>query len=88
MPSSEFAHWMAFEQLEPFGGLSEDRRAGVIASTVFNMNRSAETKPRGASDFFPSLRDALRAPRATAKRLPKLTAKQEAAFLDAAFGFK
>src|SRR5688500_15029114 len=34
MTSAEFADWMAFGRLEPFGSVIDDSRAGTIASAV------------------------------------------------------
>lgn len=55
MDSEEFTHWLAFERLEPWGGLQEDFRAGQITAAVVNMNRAPSTEPVSASDYFPSL---------------------------------
>jgi hypothetical protein len=38
MTSSEFGEWMAFFALEPWGFEEENRRVGVLASTVANMS--------------------------------------------------
>ena len=50
--SREFAGWMAFSQLEPFGSEMEDLRAGIIASTVANVfgGKGTRHKPR---DYMP-----------------------------------
>lgn len=55
--SAEFAEWVAFAQLEPFGPSREDARAGVIASLIANANRDADKRsaPFEPSDFFPTL---------------------------------
>lgn len=52
---------MAFERLEPFGGLAHDFRAGQIAAVIANTHRDPERHPDAftADDFMPSLRDAL-----------------------------
>lgn len=39
MSSAEFAEWIAYSSLEPFGPRREDLRAALVASTVFNVNR-------------------------------------------------
>ncbi len=48
---------LAFEQLEPFGGLADDWRAGQIAATVANVNRNPERTPQAfePADFMPAL---------------------------------
>jgi hypothetical protein len=53
--SEEFAGWMAYAELEPFGPLREDERAGVIAALTANVNRDSKHKPVPfvATDFFP-----------------------------------
>ena len=47
--SSEFTEWLAFAQLEPFGGMIEDMRAGLYPA----MKASSEEKVIGPLDFFP-----------------------------------
>lgn len=55
----EFAEWMAFERLEPFGPQRDDERAGTIAATLANINRDSAKKsdPFMPTDFFPRLED-------------------------------
>lgn len=55
--SAEFAEWMAYAELEPFGQGREDVRAGVIASLIANVNRDADKRstPFEPFDFFPNL---------------------------------
>lgn len=40
---------LAYSQLEPFGSLREDRRAGEIASIIANVNRD----PKKSEPFYP-----------------------------------
>ena len=49
---------LAFEQLEPFGGVADDWRAGQVASTIANVHRDPEKRREafGPEDFMPSLR--------------------------------
>ena len=54
---AEIVEMMAFERLEPFGGMAEDYRAGVVAATVANVQRSAQQDPYQAQDFMPALRE-------------------------------
>lgn len=53
--SREFAEWMAYATLEPFGPEREDQRAGVVAATLANINRDSKLRPEPYSveDFFP-----------------------------------
>lgn len=41
---------MAYEQLEPFGEYRDDLRAGIVASTIANVNSKRRYKP---DDFMP-----------------------------------
>lgn len=50
--SAEFAEWMAFYRLEPWGRDVEDRPAALVASTIANVNRSAKRKPYKIDDFM------------------------------------
>ncbi len=43
---------MAFYELEPFGDARADLRAGIIASTLANVNRGKETKAFTPQDFM------------------------------------
>jgi hypothetical protein len=51
MDSREITEWMAYEMVEPFGPWREDVRAGVIASTIANVNRGKSSKPFKPTDF-------------------------------------
>jgi hypothetical protein len=53
MSSSEFTEWMAFYELEPQGEWRADLRAGIIASTIANVNRSADSDALTPKDFMP-----------------------------------
>ena len=44
MSSLQLAEWLAFFQLEPWGEERADLRAGIIASTIANVNRSPKRK--------------------------------------------
>lgn len=46
---------MVYYELEPFGEERADLRAGIVASTVANVNRDAkkQKKPFAAQDFMP-----------------------------------
>lgn len=88
MGSAEFTAWLAYEQLEPFGPLSDDYRAGVMPATYYNMNRAKTSAPLGPGDFMPALGSALKGEPEERKPEIKLTPAQEAAYLDALFGFR
>ncbi len=49
--SREFTQWLAFYRLDPFGGYRQDVHAGIIASTIANVNRSRKTKAFKVEDF-------------------------------------
>ncbi|MGH6867180.1 MAG: phage tail assembly protein T [Methyloceanibacter sp.] len=50
---NEFAEWIAFMELEPFGGERGDLRAAIVASTVANANRKKGARPFRPEDFMP-----------------------------------
>jgi len=52
MTSAQFAEWMAYAQLEPWGEERADLRAGIIASTMANSMRSKKGKPFKPQDFM------------------------------------
>lgn len=53
--SEEFAHWLAFFRLEPWGSEIEDLRAGSVVSMLANVNRDLKRRPEpfGLLDFIP-----------------------------------
>ena len=52
--SSEFVEWVAFYGLEPFGGLKEDWRSGLVCSVLANVNRSKARTAYKPKDFMPN----------------------------------
>ena len=50
--SMEFAEWCAFYMLDPWGGERGDLQAGIIASTIAQVN-AAKGKRFKPSDFMP-----------------------------------
>lgn len=54
MGSAEFAAWLAFYQVEPFGELRGDMRAAMVATLTANAHRNAKKKrqPFELSDFL------------------------------------
>lgn len=53
MTSREFAEWMAYYGLEPFGERRADYRAALISSVIANVNRAKDQDPYPISDFLP-----------------------------------
>ena len=51
--SAQFAEWMAYSTLEPWGEERDDLRMGIIASTIANANRGKGQKAYKPSDFMP-----------------------------------
>lgn len=52
--SRQFAEWMAYARLEPWGEERADLRAGIVASTIANANRGKGQKPYKPQQFMPS----------------------------------
>lgn len=50
--SAELSEWEAYYNLEPWGQPKEDIRAGIVASTIANVNRGKETKAFTYNDFI------------------------------------
>ncbi len=59
MSSREFAEWIAYHQIEPFGEERADWRAGMIAATMANIFRDAKKrrKPYKPQDFMPKVEE-------------------------------
>lgn len=55
MSSHEFAEWIAYNRLEPFGHERHDLGHAIVASTIANVNRDSKQKadPFEPSDFLP-----------------------------------
>lgn len=55
MSSRELTEWMAYATLEPFGAERGDLRAGIVASTIANVNRDPKSRPEpfAPQDFMP-----------------------------------
>ena len=55
--SREFAEWLAFMELEPFGPARDDLRAGTLAALIANVNRDPHRHgPFEPADFFAELK--------------------------------
>ena len=85
--SEELTYWMAYADLEPFGPLVDDFRAGSGVAMTYNMNRNEKSKALGASDFMPALKREMDRGREPDIDLSKLPPETQAAHLDALFGF-
>lgn len=53
LSSRQWAEWQAFYQMEPFGDVKADWRAGMLASVLANVNRGKGTKAFHPEDFMP-----------------------------------
>lgn len=54
--SDEFTYWIAFYNIEPFGPMQEDLRAGYATSILYNVNRAEKSQAKSPGDFFHSLK--------------------------------
>lgn len=52
----EFAEWLAYYQIEPWGEERADLRAGIVASTVANVHRTKSQKAYKPEDFVPKFK--------------------------------
>ena len=55
MSGREFLEWQAYHSRWPLGEVRADLRAGIIASTIANVHRGADTPAFHPSDFMPQL---------------------------------
>jgi hypothetical protein len=55
MSSREFAEWAAYAQIEPFGPVRGDLRAGVVASVIAEVYRDPDkrSEPFTPAEFMP-----------------------------------
>lgn len=54
--SDEYAMWIAYNRLEPWGEERADLRSGIVAATVANQNIGKKQKPFSAAQFMPRFR--------------------------------
>lgn len=52
MNSQELSEWLAFDRISPIGDERADLRAGIVASTIANCNRT-KGDPFKPQDFMP-----------------------------------
>jgi hypothetical protein len=53
MSSAEFAEWIAFSQIEPFGFEAEFLGHAQTAAVIANANRGKDAQPLKVKDFMP-----------------------------------
>lgn len=55
IPASVWYEWLAFNKIDPISDRRADLRAGIIASTVAEVNRDRKrrSRPYEAKDFMP-----------------------------------
>ena len=52
--SAQYAEWLAYSKLEPWGEERDDLRMGIVASTIANVNRGKGQKAFTPDQFMPS----------------------------------
>jgi len=59
MSSREFAEWLAYYSLEPFGEVRADLRMATVAALIANANRNGQKRkePYTPQDFMPKFED-------------------------------
>ncbi|MBM3114548.1 phage tail assembly protein T [Jeongeupia naejangsanensis] len=55
LPAGQLWRWMAFDELEPFGEIRADFRAGIIAASNTNLHLPKGKKALSPLDFMPFL---------------------------------
>lgn len=53
MPARELIRYMAMYEIDPFGEMRDDLRAGCIAATQYNLQRGRGAKAMKIADFLP-----------------------------------
>lgn len=55
MSSAEFTEWIAYAELEPFGGSIDDSKYGMLMAMIANIHRDSRKHPQAfaAHDFTP-----------------------------------
>ena len=54
--AAELTEWEAFDRLDPFTRERDDLRAGIVASTIANVNRGKGKRAYTPKDFMPDYR--------------------------------
>lgn len=52
--SAQFAEWLAYSRVDPWGEDRDDLRMGIMASVIANSNRGKGKKPYKPQDFMPN----------------------------------
>ncbi len=52
--SAQFAEWLAYSRVDPWGEDRDDLRMGIVASVIANSNRGKGKKPYKPQDFMPN----------------------------------
>ncbi len=80
--SREFAEWRAYYELEPWGEERADLRAGIVASTIANVNRG-KGKAFSPGDFMPEFDKPIRKKQTAAEMaaVMNLFAKRQNAYV-------
>ena len=58
------AEWIALDRIDPWDQGRADLRAGIIASTIANVNRGKKSKSFSAKDFMPYAQEQIERQRA------------------------
>ncbi len=71
MPAKTFLEWMLYYQVEPFGEGRADLRAGIVASTIAEVNRDRKKRQKAytAADFMPQFEKEERPPQSWEEQL-------------------
>lgn len=54
MSYAEYREWQVFYEVEPWGCEMDDMRTAIVARTVANGLRGADTPPFSLADFMPT----------------------------------
>lgn len=74
LPALEVAEWAAYHRgVSPIGAYRSDIQAGIVASTVANVNRSKGTRAFKATDFM------IKPPESKRQKTARMRAALEAA---------
>jgi hypothetical protein len=90
MQAAEFTLWIAYSEIEPFGPLHDELMAGQVCATLAETHRDTKRRPSPftPSDFMPALRRHVHGDPVDPEEEEDLPPEQNAALLDAMFGFK
>ena len=69
MSSREFAEWVAYSRIEPFGERRADLRSATVAQVMYNMWRGSSDPAKTAADFMPDFERAKGAQQQTVEQM-------------------